>query len=1320
MARRIFNETRIRARARAGLTNAIVKIGQMKPLRALFSFFCARQMLKIPTAAEAVDKAKNNQANNIIHLLGVAVVILLVSLTDSATAQRVDICPGNAVEFNARNIDPHIIPLISEDQCAAGDGSLTITIAIRTGTEGLGNEGRRCGLCREPCGSPFVRYTFRGGPFCGPENQCNAVGGTLANGTVCQCDPGNARNRDGICVLGVTEASNCTEYQELRRYEAGKTEGVCEPREASDCDSATERFAANTEPGGLGGICECAENFEPDGGGSCVACINDSFNRMVSSGGTAQCECPDAETENSNGICTDSHQACYDADFRRPIAIDTSIAYDPANCVEAQDTDVHRDICRTIRQDSTRNFQSGGIVWFTQVFLGSCGRDGDNLCMGTTDNPTYLVHPEVAMAGANVGRCFSETDCLAEGGYPEDRDQMEGGNICRILPSNSMECLGVPGNMQQPIYDDSEPDNCRPSSGDADCAAAGFGLPIRETDGSCRLPNASAECRRINEMEPIHDSSEPDHCRAAASDEECLNIGASFGFLIRDGDSCREPQSGSECRRAMAGNVYDPEALVCKPSCGEGRIGDNNFNCRDIVLADCDSGQYLDDMNVCQNPATGEDCRRMRKEVTGNDMQVYESQDGFDADSDPDGCTNRCVGDREPHDSTYICQNPGQDACTEQMMIAEAGAEHCRFPRNGTECSTATRGALMFYNPGATSGGECVESCQSDDLDREVTDMNNNCRDRELRDCEDNQYLDPGDLTCKNPTTGVHCRERKEAPRGNSDVLEGTTCLDGCNGDRRPNPTTLICQDPMQEQCAANLFADGSGCRVPQNPSECSVATGGGMVLYDDALGCVENCPAEKIVDVSNNCVRCDSGEYLDAGHCRAPTNAAECRAAEGATGREEYFVDRCVEECPTGEADSDNVCVCRLGLYFDEITEICRLPRNGEECRALEGATGQEVHDGSACATACPPDQIADENHNCAISCENGLYFDFAEGSCREPANGTECRRATGAFGGEVYSNGACAERCLAGQSPNGDYDCRRPASSIDDCRDGDVFDSADSECRQPSTGQECRDAKNDTFTGMDRSSCVEECPPERPVLDAATYSCRVLANEVDCSPTHIFVESRSSCVPKTVADCEVGQTFTPAPAGEAGGTCAVPPSSSSDGSGDTASALVAVPFVLIGGYYLLGGGEHVDPTYNFRYSGENEALNYTGNAGFNLSHGGLRSYALAVQSSGNAVAYKSGISYGNEIFDLAYNAHESESDYAYDLGAQVKAEFGLWTIAPTAETNFQYQRETDEWNSDTAAGLSAVWTAHRWQVKAQSDFTGNIQHALDLELQF
>lgn len=98
-----------------------------------------------------------------------------------------------------------------------------------------------------------------------------------------------------------------------------------------------------------------------------------------------------------------------------------------------------------------------------------------------------------------------------------------------------------------------------------------------------------------------------------------------------------------------------------------------------------------------------------------------------------------------------------------------------------------------------------------------------------------------------------------------------------------------------------------------------------------------------------------------------------------------------------------------------------------------------------------------------------------------------------------------------------------------------------------------------------------------------------------------------------------------------------------------------------------MLGGFDYIDPAYNLRYSGENGELDWQGNAGSNLRHGGLRSYTTAVQSNGKAVEYRSGMEFEANDFALAYSAAESQSEYNFAIGEKFAYNSGPWTMAPT-----------------------------------------------------
>lgn len=667
-----------------------------------------------------------------------------------------------------------------------------------------------------------------------------------------------------------------------------------------------------------------------------------------------------------------------------------------------------------------------------------------------------------------------------------------------------------------------------------------------------------------------------------------------------------------------------------------------------------------------------------------------------------------CADTHTPNDSN-VCAPRAAENCEDTVEIfapdaggtggrCECAADHEPQEDAGGRCMACTGGMV---SPGGSEACACPSGMLDIDGTCEVA--------TDISTCTDTQFINPRTNRCDDcgtnevpgdERTACVCAERHVNILDESE--EGMDCRRECNSNQVRDDTDF-------------------SCRFPSDASECALLTlNPAEPIYDENEH--DNCRVAADID------DCADGEIFDSG-CSAPATGPECRRAKN-RAYEGIDGSNCVTECPSGRPpDSSFVCReltlddCLDGQVLDRLR--CANPDTGREC---EGAKNTDYIgiDGSSCVTECPQTRpfLDPTSLSCRVAlsiddCDDGEAFDSV---CGQPNTGHECRNAKN----EDTYIGIDRTDCVAECPPErpildqASFVCRIPAG-IDDCANGEVFVST---CGRPSTGHECRDAKNeDTFIGIDGSTCVAECPPERPFLDAASLTCRMARDINDCLSTHKFVDGGNSlggtCEPRTENDCAAtGQIFAAAPDGE-GGTCSRPPAPI-ESEGVSPVFLISAPMVLIGGYAMFGGLGYIDPVYDFNYSGKNGKVEWHATGGFNLRHGGLHSYVSAIRGQGNSISYVSGASYGTERFSLTYDATESDTEYLYDLGASVKTEFGLWTIAPTAASEFRYQREENAWKHESTAGVAAVWTAHRWKVSAHSDFAGAAQHALELKLRF
>lgn len=449
--------------------------------------------------------------------------------------------------------------------------------------------------------------------------------------------------------------------------------------------------------------------------------------------------------------------------------------------------------------------------------------------------------------------------------------------------------------------------------------------------------------------------------------------------------------------------------------------------------------------------------------------------------------------------------------------------------------------------------------------------------------------------------------------------------------------------------------------------------------------------------------------------------------------------------ECPsdTHFEEDDGSCVDRIDPADCPLHANVNMDANRCECsdslhRIFNAGTESVADDFCAFPSSCRATYEPNNMNVCA--CPDGEQ-EFSQGTpdplddfCAEPR--TDCRsdqvlsmsNACACASGEREFSGRCdvPATCGAGQEISADNVCECADDSLALFDNNTPDNPADDFCRLAT--DECHDARAFFINGQCQCyvegaanggysplGANEACPACPSTHYDGRRGCQLLraclgANEVVITdPSNPNVD-QCGCLPGFVRQgnsCVQGVNNQQTSAGD------------SDDD-DERVALIAVPVALIGAYALAGQARYIDPAYDFGYSAKNDSLEWHGSGGFNLRHGGLHSYATAVHSSGDSVAYVSGLSYEQDHFALNYAAAESSSEYLYDLGASMKSEFGLWTLSPSASAEFQYQRDQGEWSSESAAGLTATWTAHRWNVRARSDFIGTGAHALDLELRF
>lgn len=637
--------------------------------------------------------------------------------------------------------------------------------------------------------------------------------------------------------------------------------------------------------------------------------------------------------------------------------------------------------------------------------------------------------------------------------------------------------------------------------------------------------------------------------------------------------------------------------------------------------------------------------------------------------------------------SVGLCST--ESSCRGSGFFPDGTSNECRLARNNEDCAGISQATPMF-----------VEH-----------ELGNNCRARMAGDCPQGQILTSGVCeACDMPEVPNTERTACICPVMTHEEINGE-CIARCDdSEERLNGVCTA-------RCTGNEERLNGVCTAPCAPDQRRNAGG----------TCEARCPNNQMYDADTGMCHgltrddCNNNQiFLGAGVCGAcprdqmpneQKTACVCR-----NEAEERFADGECRSCPPNRVlnSQRTACVCPASTP-EEINGAC----------VARCATTQIRNTDGMCED-CPPGQFGRADNTCSANCGNN-EMPGDDGNCvcaddLEPFGGecvTRCRMT------EIRgADGICAE-CGMNQMPNaGGTACACAGEHRNIAVANEPLD-----CRLPCAPSQTRDDD----TRECRLLEPEDCPNTQILTNGMCEGCgqnqvRGADNMCECADAfdNLGTETELNCVAECARGNErVGETCEPACARterrNSDGMCVMQTQASSESdSSDGAVALAAVPVVLIGGYWLLGGFRYVDPAYDFSYSGENENFHYTGNAGFNLRHGGLRSYASAVQSNGESVGYRSGISYERDYLSLTYAAVEFDREYLYDLGASVKAEFGLWTISPAAAAELQYQTGEESWNSEASAGIKAAWSAHRWIVKAQSAFAGDNGHRLDVELKF
>ena len=315
-------------------------------------------------------------------------------------------------------------------------------------------------------------------------------------------------------------------------------------------------------------------------------------------------------------------------------------------------------------------------------------------------------------------------------------------------------------------------------------------------------------------------------------------------------------------------------------------------------------------------------------------------------------------------------------------------------------------------------------------------------------------------------------------------------------------------QPAPSETCAANEVRDESGnCRPPQNTVECQTINPN--TVYDEnARTCISGGapPREQIVPCENFQVRDNI-----SGICRLPRNTPECQLLymNDMNGIfDGNAADRCAPAPPNPAAR-----LCADNEVRDRETSACRLPQNTAECQT-RNATEIYNEDAADKCEPAPPD-------NTANPCSNTEVRDRITRLCRMPQNTPECQILNS---GEVFDDNE-ADKCAPA-----------PATGAPPCGLAEVRDQESGNCRPPQNTAECQILNpGEIFDGNAADKCAPAPPnpaarlcADNEVRDRQTSICRLPQNTAECqtrNPNEIYNEDAADKCVAAPAPCAANQ---------------------------------------------------------------------------------------------------------------------------------------------------------------------------------------------------
>lgn len=1134
------------------------------------------------------------------------------------------------------------------------------------------------------------------------------IGGACARGGGC-IRTGILIHPTASVAEGGVNVGACIATADLETcYETGIIDGeFC--RAPATCPSGSERNDVT-------GMCDCTNSSQEWYNGSCLPECRSDQSRDLSDG---RCECADSRNEEFNGACV---PICMPNSERAPGGMcecnegyyqDGNECRFPRNNTECMSVDsttpVHdddeADNCRARRaSDCGENYQfiSGECVCPSNNFdeIGdSCvpqcrsdqTRNSAGMCECTMAgheefNGACVMECPEGEARNDLGACVDELEArlhqacynanfmepIADGGgnCRAARDSELDRNACRAIDPDPERSGAVrDAGRYQAVLDGSCAVNSscdegsflsKPELYTHDFTALRF-IGTCSNAGICNRGN-------INLILSGFADSDDHECRLPVSNDECSQTygGLRPNFLIYDQSeegNCRPPRTDQECAEALPGQPFlDPtEADNCRGISGGDHQACYDANFRTPISEDISGGcrpaeDTPEDANIC----------RSIDPDTGREGSPSVDPGYFTRVLDG-ACSVipvlACSTSAPSFDITPEIATNGQEVgiciSAEDCRVRNGFStteNTCRLPRSHSECFRVNMDRPL-YDP----------------------DEESRCRATGSSDCTANQIFNRGE-----------CRDcaSSEEPFNNA-------CVPVCRDDQARNVRNGMCECPTDDleeisgacipRCTEGEFRNAEGvceCRqthelFPDDSSgECLIRCTLPEIRLDrNTCGCAN--PDEEVFDKFGTLV-CEAPIACTGGRIRS--NANTCVIASCLVGQARTADGGCA--CPAGQAVFDEQrCeirrdqnFCGLNRAYNASTNECD-PRVADQCPAdHEFVSAGSGIPGGVCRE-CAGGRVSENGAECA--CPDNLPL-VVNGVCELP-----------------FDPGLCAENAIVNPDTNRCEDCPLDQIREDDgtCGCPENLEQHGDMCLAPCVAPEVR--KNDGECG---------CPGVNQEL---------VENECVCRDGYQDHDGRDPKI--CVYRCDPSEVWQD-------GICvalASQPAQATKNVGMPAALAAAPAIILIGVYGLAGASQYIDPVYDLTYRGENRNISYRGNAGFNLSHGSLNSYVQAVQTNGD-FAYESGVSYEAKYWKLGYDSVESEEEYLYDLGAQINAEYGLWTISPNVETQIQYRRDDAEWTSDSSAGLSALWSAHSWKVRARSDFADGFEHALDLEFRF